>query len=165
MPQKIDAPAKRLRELVPSDRAWLARVLKECDAFIPAEQAVALELIDIILKTPDTPDYQALVAVGEKGPAAYILWGANPVADRVYEVYWIATDPKAERNGWGRMLLNRVEEIERSKGMRLCAVETAGKPSYARARAFYLACDYTEEARVKDFYAPGDDKVIYTKRL
>jgi hypothetical protein len=44
-------------------------------------------------------------------------------------------------------------------------VETAGRKQYEPTRAFYLACDYREAARLEDFYAPGDDKVVFLKVL
>lgn len=36
---------------------------------------------------------------------------------------------------------------------------------YAPTRKFYTSLGYAEEARLADFYAPGDDKVIYGMRL
>ena len=36
---------------------------------------------------------------------------------------------------------------------------------YLPTRGFYLRCGYRQEALLKDFYAPGDDKVIYIKLL
>ena len=38
-------------------------------------------------------------------------------------------------------------------------------PHYEPTRKFYLGLEYRETARIPDFYQPGDDRVIYTKRL
>ncbi|CAA9354166.1 MAG: hypothetical protein AVDCRST_MAG40-3056, partial [uncultured Gemmatimonadaceae bacterium] len=38
-------------------------------------------------------------------------------------------------------------------------------PEYEATRRFYVARAYDEAARVGSFYAPGDDRVIYTKRV
>jgi ribosomal protein S18 acetylase RimI-like enzyme len=51
----------------------------------------------------------------------------------------------------------------RGIGGRLFVVETSGRDSYLPTRAFYERLGYTIAAEVKDFYAPGDDKIIYTK--
>ncbi len=37
--------------------------------------------------------------------------------------------------------------------------------AFAGARAFYAARGYAEEARLRDFYLDGWDKVVYRKRL
>jgi len=44
-------------------------------------------------------------------------------------------------------------------------IETSNRHHYAPTRGFYLRCGYTQEALLKDFYASGDDKVIYVKKL
>ena len=42
-------------------------------------------------------------------------------------------------------------------------METSGRESYLPTRKFYEKIGYTVAACVKDFYAVGDDKIIYTK--
>lgn len=44
-------------------------------------------------------------------------------------------------------------------------VETAGTDDYKIARSFYESVGFVEEARIRDFYSPGEDKVVYWKRL
>jgi hypothetical protein len=44
-------------------------------------------------------------------------------------------------------------------------VETSSRPDYSGTRHFYEARGYRQAATVADFYAPGDDRVIYTKRF
>ena len=48
---------------------------------------------------------------------------------------------------------------------RLIVVETAGRPDYRPTRAFYEARGYRPAAVIPDFYAPGDDQVVYVKTL
>jgi hypothetical protein len=43
--------------------------------------------------------------------------------------------------------------------------ETSGRPQYAPTRACYERLGYRLSALLKDFYAPGDYKVIYSRRL
>ena len=38
-----------------------------------------------------------------------------------------------------------------------------GQAAYARTRAFYERSGFRCEAQLADFYASGDDRVIYTK--
>jgi len=105
------------------------------------------------------------VAESDGEVAGYACFGATPTTDGTQDLYWIAVDPAAQGAGIGRRLLGAVEDALRGEGARLLLVETASKPSYAGTRAFYDACGYELVARVPDFYAPGDDKVIYARRL
>ena len=44
-------------------------------------------------------------------------------------------------------------------------VETSSTAQYIGARRFYQARGFIEEARIRDFYGPGDDKVVFWKAL
>ena len=48
---------------------------------------------------------------------------------------------------------------------RLIIVETAGRADYRPTRAFYEARGYHRAAVIPDFYAPGDDQLVYVKAL
>jgi hypothetical protein len=61
--------------------------------------------------------------------------------------------------------MSAVEHAIRQDNGRMIVIETASKPAYDRTRAFYLKYGCTEVARVPDFYAVGDDKVVYTLTL
>lgn len=67
--------------------------------------------------------------------------------------------------GIGSALLRRVEKEVRAQGGRLLLVETSSTPAYAPARRFYESQGFRYEAVVHDFYAQGDDLLIYAKRL
>jgi hypothetical protein len=47
----------------------------------------------------------------------------------------------------------------------LLVVETSSRDDYASTRKFYEVHGMTEAARLADFYAPGDARVVYVKRL
>jgi hypothetical protein len=44
-------------------------------------------------------------------------------------------------------------------------VETSGRADYDGTRRFYERHGYRATARIPDFYAPGDDQVVYVKPL
>ncbi len=50
-------------------------------------------------------------------------------------------------------------------GQRVLLVETSGLPEFDRTRDFYRLLGYTEEARIHDYYAAGEDKVVFWKAL
>jgi hypothetical protein len=47
----------------------------------------------------------------------------------------------------------------------LIVIETSTRPQYEPTRGFYLRCGYELAASIADFYAPGDGKAMYVKRL
>jgi ribosomal protein S18 acetylase RimI-like enzyme len=62
-------------------------------------------------------------------------------------------------------MLREVERRLGERGGRLLIVETSSRESYVGTRRFYETRGYHEAARVRSFYAPLDDRVVYTKRL
>ena len=76
----------------------------------------------------------------------------------------MAVDPAAQGAGIGTALIRAMED--RLRGLaRLIIVETAGRADYLPTRAFYEARGYHRAAVIPDFYAPGDDQLVYVKTL
>ena len=150
----------KLRDIERRDRAAIARILAATDAFSPAEIDVALELVD----EPREAGYRFVVAEIAGAVAGYACFGATPCTVGTYDLYWIAVDPTLQSKGLGRALLDAVESAVRAEDGRLLIIETASKPEYAATRAFYERCGLELAARIQDFYARGDDKLVYCRR-
>ena len=123
---------------------------------------VALEVFDAAVA--GSPDYRALGADIAGTLVGWICWGPTPCTLGTWDLYWMAVDPALQGSGVGTALLSAMERRLPSDA-RLIVVETAGRPDYAPTRSFYEARGYTAAARIADFYAPGDDQVVYVKRL
>ena len=65
----------------------------------------------------------------------------------------------------GAALVSHVERTLAERGERVLLVETSGTKALERTRDFYRKNGYDEEARIREFYRVGDDKVIYRKAL
>ena len=100
---------------------------------------------------------------GELVGAAY--YEPLAAADRGWELLMIGVRRDHHRQGRGSALLRHVEQDLRGRGQRLLLVQTSATPAFDRARAFYLASGYDEEARVRDYFADGDDMVLFRKAL
>ncbi|MBX9885212.1 MAG: GNAT family N-acetyltransferase [Novosphingobium sp.] len=77
----------------------------------------------------------------------------------------LGVSPSRQGKGAGKVLVAALESRLRGSGERVLIAETSGTEEFAGTRAFYRACGYAEEARVRDFWAPGDDKVVFWKAL
>jgi ribosomal protein S18 acetylase RimI-like enzyme len=146
--------------LRPHDRARLAELLVATGAFHDEEIEVALSLFDL---TDD--DYEFLGAFADGRLVGYACFGPTPATDGTYDLYWLAVDPAAQGRGTGRALVRDVERKLSARGGRLLVVETSSRADYAGTREFYARGGYTEAARVRDFYAPADDRILLTTRL
>ncbi|WP_188782420.1 GNAT family N-acetyltransferase [Nocardioides phosphati] len=92
----------------------------------------------------------------------------EPFADRVWNLYFLAVEPHLHGRGAGSQLIRHVEGVLRDAGQdvaRVLIVETSSTDEYANARAFYRARGFDEEARIRDFYGPGDNKVVFWKAI
>ena len=87
------------------------------------------------------------------------------MTDQTWNLQLIAIRPDRQGQGRGATLLGYVEQILMARGGRVLLVETSGTPDFERTRAFYRKCGYEEEARIRDFYQAGADKIVYRKAL
>lgn len=110
-------------------------------------------------------DYEFIGAFAGESLVGYACFGATPATDRTYDLYWIVVHPDAQRSGAGSALMGEVERQLGSRPARLLIVETSSRDDYAPTRRFYDKRGYQEAARLRDFYAPGDDRVVLSKRM
>jgi len=154
-----------VRELRVGDLPELEHILKATAAFTADEVSCAMELLQEVVEQPNHPDYRVVVAEQQGKVAGYVLFGPTPLTEGNFDIYWIATDPALHGQGFGRQLMEHVEALLASEGARLICLETSSQEHYARTRRFYQQGGYREEARIRDFYRPGDDRITYVKRL
>jgi len=156
----------KIRPLEDRDRPALKTILKAQEHFRSLEVQVALELIDLALGQASEGDYLVGVAEGAEGEIlGYICYGKAPLTDAVYDLYWIVVHPAFGNQGTGSLLLKHAERDLQRRQARLVLIETSSLPAYEIPRAFYQKHGYKEIARVRDYYAPGDHKLIFGKAL
>jgi len=152
-----------------SDGPAIVQLTVAASTFNPIEVRCVDELWSAYQKQGSASGYEFLVyrdeGTDDGKVAGYACFGPHPLTEGTYDLYWIAVDPACQGRGIGRALLARVEEEVRKRGSRLLVIETSATPLYAAARRLYESAGYTREAVVHDFYAPGDDMVIYSKHL
>jgi ribosomal protein S18 acetylase RimI-like enzyme len=147
------------------DKPGVMQILHNTPEFKPAEVVVAEEVIDCYLGDPQRSGYDILLAELNSVIIGYICFGPTPLTEGTWDIYWIAVAPDKQGKGMGSVLMEAAEKSIREASGRLSIIETSSLPSYARTRRFHSSHDYETIARIPDFYAPGDDKLILQKRL
>src|SRR5512143_2482481 len=159
-------PVTRVRRIEPGDREAIRELIAGTGAFKPFEVDVALELVDVALTRKEQDDYHPYVLVEDDGTVvAYACFGKNAMTVGTFDLYWIATRADRMGKGYGRAILSFVEEEVHRRGGYLLVIETSSKESYGSTRQFYDKVGCTLAARLPDYYADGDDKLIYLKRV
>jgi ribosomal protein S18 acetylase RimI-like enzyme len=98
-------------------------------------------------------------------PAGWVYFAPTARADGVWDLWWIGVDPARHGQGIGASLLIAVETEVRSAGGRVLVIETSAQTMFDPVRRFYAKRGYSECGLVPDFYADGDGKVIFAKRI
>ena len=156
----------QIRKFEKSDIAQLAEIVRETKVFHEEEVGVAIELMEIAANEKDQKDYFLYSYVDDAGDIqGYYCVGPTPMTRSTFDLYWIAVHPRVHRKKIGHDLLEHCENQVKGMGGSLLVVETSSQPKYDPTRKFYLRHQYAETARIKDYYAPGDDLVIYTKHF
>jgi ribosomal protein S18 acetylase RimI-like enzyme len=174
MPTETDVPtpvrpapdaSTVIRGLERADRAALEALVRSVDLFSDAEKDVATEVLDAYLEHPGK-DYHALGAFTLGGALqGYACYGPTPCTADTWDLYWIAVNGDARGRGIGTLLMEEVERRLVANRARLVLIETSSRADYTPTRAFYERRGYDVVAQVPDFYAPGDDRVIFARRF
>jgi GNAT superfamily N-acetyltransferase len=154
----------KLRPMTAADKPALMALLRDTPEFEEAELPIAEEVIDGYLASPGR-DFDITVAVEGKRLIGYICWGSTPLTASTWDIYWMAVSQDRRGAGVGSALLKAAEDGIKKSGGTLALIETSSKPNYLNTRRFYLRKGYKRVSRIRDFYAPGDHRLIFEKRF
>lgn len=122
------------------------------------------DMVGPFLNGQECPDIWLTVeAEGE------VLGFCYTVPEQLTEGTWnmlaIAVHPAKQSGGVGAELTRHLEAMLFERGQRILIVDTSSTDEFAATRRFYAKNGYAEEARIRDFWAKGDDKIIFRKAL
>jgi ribosomal protein S18 acetylase RimI-like enzyme len=148
-----------------SDVLSVKDVLESSGYFYKEEIMVGVELVEDRLSKGNASEYKFIFA--EKGDklAGYTCFGEIACTKGSFDLYWIAVHNDIRGGGIGKKLLTLTEKKIAEMGGKRIYVETSNRKQYEATRIFYIKCKYDVDAILKDFYGPGDDKVIFVKVL
>ncbi len=98
-------------------------------------------------------------------PTGIMFARAEELAEGTWNMLALGVLPAAQGTGIGRALVAEAERLLKNADVRILIVDTSSTADFEGARAFYAAAGYEEEARIRDYWAAGDDKVTFRKAL
>jgi len=172
-----------------SDRARVGQIVRDTGKFNEEEVEIALELFDACLNQGADSGYLFLFAdapdsgtgggdsfLAEPVPSnrasarseeilGFACYGKISGTQSSFDLYWVAVDPMFQGLGIGKRLIQGVEQQVLAEGGGQIYVDTSGRPDYQPTRRFYASMGYSVVGELPDFYAEGDPKLIYCKKL
>jgi ribosomal protein S18 acetylase RimI-like enzyme len=149
-----------------TDVSAIEEIVSSTGFFNPAEIAVAVELAEERLSKGVASGYFFLFAEDETGHVlGYACYGPVPATETTFDLYWIAVLADRQRGGLGRQLLTRTEAAITAAGGLDVYIETSSRALYRPTQSFYAKAGYRLAAEFPDFYAAGDGKLVFVKRL
>jgi ribosomal protein S18 acetylase RimI-like enzyme len=159
----------KIRPVEKKDRHRILEILVAVARFTDEEVRCAIDLVDQSLATPEKGEYIVHVVDDPDSESrlvqGYVCFGPTPLTDGVFDLYWIAVDPRQQGQGLGQLLLRFVENEVRKQHGRMLLIETSSKETYGPTLRFYERSGYEEISRIKDFYRVEDDKIVFCKKL
>lgn len=152
-------------EVVPLDVAAIRAVTTATGYFHDHEVSVAVELVEEHLAKGTASGYEFVIAECGGQVVGYTSFGPIPCTESSFDWYWLAVRPEFQGFGIGKHLLQQVIIRARAMGGTRLYCETSSRPQYAPTRAFYERMGFTLCEVLDDFYAIGDGRATYCKRL
>lgn len=87
------------------------------------------------------------------------------MAEGAWNMLAIAVLPTEQGSGCGGAIAKHLAAELKARGQRILIADTSGADDFTQTRAFYRKNGYVEEARIRDYWAAGDDKIVFWKSL
>lgn len=159
-------PAERIRYrqiVAEGDAERIQQLVESTGVFSVEEAHTAGNLVRTTLAKSET--YRFLLAERRGELLGYTCFDRIPLSAVSFDLYWIAVAPQERGTGLALDLMERTASFCRKKRGLWIFAETSSRAPYAPARRFYEKAGFEKAAAFKDFYAAGDDKIIYRLAL
>lgn len=163
-PSRRSAMSNTIRPVAADDAPALITMIEAVGLFPPDEITEVSEMLNGYLDG-SLGDEQFWVVDDDAGFAGAAYYASERMTNGTWNLYMLVVHPERQGEGRGASLVRYVEQALAARGERLLLIETLGTEEFAPQRAFYTKLGYEEEARIRDFYAAGGDKVIFRKAL
>lgn len=151
----------QVRPTIAEDVEGLKNVLDATPLF-PAE--LLDEMIDGYLLGDECDDVW-LTCEDASGVLGFCFAAPEEMTEGTWNMLAIAVRGSRQSQGAGALIVATLERMLRDRNARVLIADTSGTPEFDRTREFYRKNDYREVACIPEFWAAGDDKVVFWKAL
>ena len=148
----------------PSTSSDVPSLVKVADASELFQGEMLPELISGYLSGDKSHDVWLTYEVDGEA-AGFCFAVPEKLTDGTWNMLAIAVHPAHQGRGAGSALVKHLEATLLARGQRVLIADTSGTPEFKQTREFYAKNGYSEEARIRDFWAAGNDKVVFWKLL
>ncbi|HWB00451.1 MAG TPA: GNAT family N-acetyltransferase [Pirellulales bacterium] len=154
-----------IRPTLPADTDSLIALADATNVFKPLEIEALAEVLRDYHSSNHALGHRSITFERDGVILGFAYYAPAAMTDRSWYLYWIAVRPDVQARGIGGELLDDVEREVAQRHGRMLFIETSSLPHYDRTRRFYQQHRYELAARLPDFYADGDDMIVFRKPL
>ncbi|HZU39180.1 MAG TPA: GNAT family N-acetyltransferase [Gemmataceae bacterium] len=154
-----------IRPTTPADTPALLALTEGTGVFKPHEIEALNEVLSDYHASAHEAGHVAVTAEKNGQILGYAYYAPAAMTDRTWYLYWIAVTKQTQAKGIGSTLLRHAENDIRKRNGRVLFIETSSLPHYEPTRRFYLKHGYEMTGQLRDYYADGDDMVVFRKRM
>ena len=154
-----------IRPTVPADTPVLVQLAADTGFFKPHEIDALKEVLDDYHEHNHEHGHHCVTREEHGKAIGFAYYAPAAMTDRTWYLYWIAVNKHVQARGVGGKLLRHAEEEIKQANGRLFLIETSTLPQYDLTRKFYVKHGYETHAVLRDYYADGDDMVIFRKHF
>jgi ribosomal protein S18 acetylase RimI-like enzyme len=153
-----------IRSTTLDDITALIALAEVSGLFEPSQTEYLAQMLDEHFNSKNEPEDFWLTDYDHE-PVGMAYVAPERMTEGTWNLYLIAVHPHHQRQGRGKSLLRYVEQMLTERGERILLVETSGTENFKYVREFYRKNAYEEEARIREFYTAGVDKIVFRKAL
>jgi ribosomal protein S18 acetylase RimI-like enzyme len=114
---------------------------------------------------PDAYQWVVAADVAMQRVQGFACFGQESLTRSTWDLFWICLRSEARGHGIGRMLITEAVQRATIAGGTVMVIYTSSNAAYEPARRLYGAAGFVAASQVPDYYAEGDNLLIYWRRL
>jgi ribosomal protein S18 acetylase RimI-like enzyme len=148
------------------DPEKIFKIVEATGFFSEVEIEISVELVrERLLYGVESGYFFIFAEDNDKKLLGYTCFGPVTGTRSSYDLYWIVVGNKYQGCGIGKLLDSKTADLVKKMGGTRIYAETSSREQYEPTREFYRKAGYRETAYLEDFYAPGDGKIIFVKKV